>query len=1565
MKRKNLLLLCVIALVAICLASCSVLENLPGSDKLPGCIELYGSHNVKHVEAKDATCTEAGNIEYWYCEACGTVWSDSANTQQITKESTVIAKTEHEYTYACDAICVHCGELTNEEAKHTIAHVEAKDATCAEPGNIEYWYCTDCGYAWADEKLTKVTNLKSVIIPELECNIVHFEAIAPGCHYNGQIEHWVCYDCERVWQDEALTQLTNIKNVVLPATGEGKLVHMDAVAPGCHDDGCIEHWICYTCEQVWADEALTQLTNIKNVTLPATGEGKLVHIEAVKPGCHYTGNVEYWICYDCEKVWTDEALTQLSNVKNVVIPELGGDVIHVEAKAPTCYENGNIEHWYCEACGQVWADEARTQLTNHKNVILGAEHTLLVHMDAVEPGCHFTGNVEHWICYACESVWTDEALTQVSNVKNVIIPELGGDVIHVEAVEAVDCQTMGNIEYWYCEDCMQVWSDEARTQLTNMMSVKLGYGEHQYFYACDPVCMVCYEVTNPDAAHNIVFVEALEATCQSMGHIAHYKCTDCNTCWDNELGQGMPINRMIYTFTDCKALYACESKCQWCFADVETEGHTLTHVEAVDSTCIFNGNVEYWTCSDCGGYWLDEALTKSTTANAVKLPFGDHEYFYECDAWCMVCNEYTNYEAAHNISKVDAKAPTCITLGNIEYYTCEYCNGCWDNEDAFGMPLNQMMVKIGYVECETATPCDTTCKWCFNVINEDAAHNIVFVPASPVTCLEAGCTTDHYYCTNCHSAWLDKELTLYVSKGSLMIPTKGEHTYTYKCDKVCNVCLEVTAPNADHTIVHVDAVEAACHYDGNIEYWYCSDCMSVWADEALEQLTNIKNVVLPATGEGNVVHFDAVAPACHYEGNIEYWVCYTCEQVWQDEALTQLTNIKNVVLPAVGGDVVHVEAKAATCYENGNIEYWYCEECEQVWQNAALTQLTNSKNVILGAAHTNLVHFDAVAPKCHYDGNIEYWVCYDCEGVWQNEALTQLTNIKNVVLPATGEGNVVHFDAVAPGCHYEGNIEYWVCYTCEQVWQDEALTQLTNIKNVILPATGEGNVVHFDAVAPGCHDNGNIEYWVCYTCEQVWQNEALTQLTNIKNVILPATGEGNLVHFDAVAPACHYDGNIEYWVCYTCEKVWQNEALTQLTNIKNVVLPALGGDVVSVAAKDPTCTEDGNIAYWYCEECEQVWQDAALTQLTNNKNVVLGATGHTGLDDLVCDECGSYIKPADGSTITIAQAIIIASKQSHNTYTTEKYYITGIVTGLYNTQYGNFYIKDEAGNELCIYGLYEWGTNGKRYDKMDYKPVNGDEVTVYTVLGMYNSTKQGKNAWLDDVVAHEHDYTSVVTEPTCTKGGYTTHTCSICDGYYKDAETEAIGHTTTNGVCGNCGLTIGGDVVNNETIRADLDTLSANNSYGTYTTTSGWKVVNGQVLQYGTGNSGSSYSVIPSDTKAFVINGKTSAKGTITSATLSDGISKLSFNYANCYSENNGVDITITIKQNGASVASKRLDNNSVSKLTAYEFVWDLAAEGVAVSGDFTIEITNNSPSNNTGNKDRVAIWYIDWTTNK
>ncbi|MBQ6718444.1 MAG: hypothetical protein IJN22_06055 [Clostridia bacterium] len=124
-----------------------------------------------------------------------------------------------------------------------------------------------------------------------------------------------------------------------------------------------------------------------------------------------------------------------------------------------------------------------------------------------------------------------------------------------------------------------------------------------------------------------------------------------------------------------------------------------------------------------------------------------------------------------------------------------------------------------------------------------------------------------------------------------------------------------------------------------------------------------------------------------------------------------------------------------------------------------------------------------------------------------------------------------------------------------------------------------------------------------------------------------------------------------------------------------------------------------------------------------------------------CDVCEGDVEvsvpdPTPDSTLTIAEAIALGETKEHNTYTDGKYYVVGVVESVYNTQYGNMYIVDEAGNRLTIYGTYDaTGENG--YAAMEDAPVAGDTVKLYGKIGYYSSAAQMKNAWIVEVTPGE------------------------------------------------------------------------------------------------------------------------------------------------------------------------------------------------------------------------------------
>ncbi len=110
---------------------------------------------------------------------------------------------------------------------------------------------------------------------------------------------------------------------------------------------------------------------------------------------------------------------------------------------------------------------------------------------------------------------------------------------------------------------------------------------------------------------------------------------------------------------------------------------------------------------------------------------------------------------------------------------------------------------------------------------------------------------------------------------------------------------------------------------------------------------------------------------------------------------------------------------------------------------------------------------------------------------------------------------------------------------------------------------------------------------------------------------------------------------------------------------------------------------------------------------------------------------------ADYETITIAQALTLC-EQFVESASTERYYIRGTVTEVQNDQYGQLMIQDETGS-IMVYGSYN-ADGSVRYDKMDKKPVVGDEVLLHGTLQNYKgNTKEIQNGRIIDFISKGGD----------------------------------------------------------------------------------------------------------------------------------------------------------------------------------------------------------------------------------
>ena len=417
------------------------------------------------------------------------------------------------------------------------------------------------------------------------------------------------------------------------------------------------------------------------------------------------------------------------------------------------------------------------------------------------------------------------------------------------------------------------------------------------------------------------------------------------------------------------------------FPETAPLGHTWEVTEVVAAAC--DAGYTLSTCTVCGetktdaytkavGHiWADATCVAPKTCSVCGVTDGEalgHSYFYACDKVCQVCGEESNPDATHTLVHVDAKAATCTENGNVEYWYCSVCGYAWLDE-ACTQVTNQMSIVVPATGHSYFYPCDVVCMVCYEETNPDATHTLVHVDAKAATCTENG-NVEYWYCSDCGSAWTDEALTQVTNQRSVITPATG-HSYFYPCDVVCMVCYEETNPDATHNIVHVEAVAATCTANGNVEYWYCSDCGSAWTDEALTQVTNQMSVRVPKT-EHSYVEVERVPAEPGVAGSVTY-TCLNCGDTYSEEieALPEHTHTE-VEIPAIPST-----ADANKVVTPGMTSGIKCSECGEV----LVAPVVTDAGLTIDARSLNISESIKIIYKCYIPaGYSNVYMTFDFNG---------------------------------------------------------------------------------------------------------------------------------------------------------------------------------------------------------------------------------------------------------------------------------------------------------------------------------------------------------------------------------------------------------------------------------------------------------------------------------------------------------------------------------------------------------------------------------------------------------
>ncbi|MBQ9847608.1 MAG: hypothetical protein IJO64_00920 [Clostridia bacterium] len=237
---------------------------------------------------------------------------------------------------------------------------------------------------------------------------------------------------------------------------------------------------------------------------------------------------------------------------------------------------------------------------------------------------------------------------------------------------------------------------------------------------------------------------------------------------------------------------------------------------------------------------------------------------------------------------------------------------------------------------------------------------------------------------------------------------------------------------------------------------------------------------------------------------------------------------------------------------------------------------------------------------------------------------------------------------------------------------------------------------------------------------------------------------------DPEAPPACYTGGTKLQVCLVC-----GEKTSSSTAVEHI-------DVRLIVESEATCIEDG-ISYYYCFECDSQVGDIIIDPAFGHSMYPIGI-----VNDNVCHDGEYTLYGCYDCEQTYKEYITPPGHDYQNTVTDPICELGGYTTHTCS-RCGDSYVDDFT-------------------DPLGHVSKGNATCTENCVCAICGEILEGKLG---------HNYGSVITEPDCELGGYTTHTCSRCGDSYNDSYTQPLGHKagveatcTADQVCTVCRKTL-------------------------------------------------------------------------------------------------------------------------------------------------------------------------------
>ena len=923
-----------------------------------------------------------------------------------------------------------------------------------------------------------------------------------------------------------------------------------------------------------------------------------------------------------------------------------------EAKAATCSEDGNKEYWTCEHCGKyflsddtnpetakaVELSETITPALKHKNAII---------RNASKPMETAPGYSGDHYCPDCDTVlekgytyWIEDNLTwKLYEDGTLNISGTGAMKNYIYGNNKSPARLNLSVTSIVIEEGVTSVGDYAFENCDNLTSITIpgnveSIGESA-FYNCDNLT----DVTLQDGVKSIgdaTFIWCNNLTNivfpNSITSIGDWAFKDCTSLTSIKIPSS--VTSIHDPFYNCFSLKTISLDCDSPLkrtnfgkqADlVSYTPHTLIKTEAKPVTDDESGNKEYWTCSHCGKYFLSDD-TNPETATAVELSeiiICNHKNAelrnaseptetspgYSGDLYCPDCD------------KVVEKGYTYWIEDNLTWKLYEdgtlniSGTGAMKDYDSDDSPATQKKdsVKKVVIEDDVTSIGNYAFSGCSSLTD-------ITLPSS-VTSIKS-CA--FYKCSQLASIEIPSSVTSIGNSAfknctgltSITIP----ESVTSIGDSAFRNCTGLTSITISDRVTSI----------GNYVFWGCSNLTSIVIPDSVTSIgvlafndcSSLTSITIPDS-------VTSIGYAAFSDCSSLKIISLSCKSTLKKSDFGDQADLVSYT----SHTLKKTEAKAATCTEKGNKEYWTCEHCGKYFlsddTNPETAKAVELSETVIPASH-KLTKVEAKAATCTEAGNKEYWTCEHCKKYFlsddTNPETAKAVELSETVIPALKHKNATTRGAVKPTETAPGYSGDRYCPDCDTVlekgytyWVEDNLTwKLDADGTLTISGTGAMKDYDYDNNLSPVYNNSNVKKVVIEdgvtsigtaafsgcglisitipdsvtsiggsafeNCSNLTSITIPDSVTSIEYCVFSCCGLTSITIPDSVTSI----GSEAFSSCFYLETI----SLSCKSSLKKSdfgdqadLVSYTSHTLKKTEAKAATYAENGNKAYWTCEHC--------------------------------------------------------------------------------------------------------------------------------------------------------------------------------------------------------------------------------------------------------------------------------------------------------------------------------------------------------------------------------------------